>query len=170
MVKNNLLIVLLLIILTMIQCTTKPEYSVEIIETSADGKKLSKSEPLETIENPIVITVNPEQKFQTIEGIGGSFTESSAYLLNKLSKENRDKIIKAYFSEDGANYSMTRTHIASCDFSLNNYTYASVENDVERKNFSIENDLDDLIPMIKDAQKISKDGFKIIASRCTAQP
>ena len=65
----------------------------------------------------------PEVKFQTITGFGGSFTESSAYLLNRLSKKNRDTILNAYFSEDGANYTLTRTHISSCDFSLNNYTY-----------------------------------------------
>jgi glucosylceramidase len=170
MKKSSYLKSLVLIFLTMIQCTNKPEYSVEIIETSADEKKLSKIQPLETIENPVVITINPEVKFQTIEGIGGSFTESSAYLLNKLSEENRNKILHAYFSEDGANYSMTRTHIASCDFSLKNYTYAPVENDLELKNFTIKEDLDDLIPMIKDAQKISKDGFKIISSPWTAPP
>ena len=64
------------------------------------------------------ITINPEKTFQTITGFGGAFTESSAYLLNKLSKKNRDTIIEAYFAEDGANYSLTRTHMNSCDFSL----------------------------------------------------
>ena len=37
-------------------------------------------------------------------------------------------------------------------------------------NFTIEEDRDDLIPMIKDAMAISKDGFKIIASPWTAPP
>ena len=35
--------------------------------------------------NTEVININPDEKFQTITGFGGSFTESSAYLLNKLS-------------------------------------------------------------------------------------
>ena len=113
---------------------------------------------------------NPEEKFQTITGFGGSFTEASASLLNRLSKENRKKILDAYFSENGANYSLTRTHIASCDFSLSNYTYAKVENDLTLENFTIEDDKDDLIPMILDAKAISKEGFKIIASPWTAPP
>ena len=87
-----------------------------------------------------------------------------------MSKENRDKILKAYFSKEGANYSLTRTHISSCDFSLKNYTYAPIEGDIELKSFSIDEDRDDLIPMIKDAQSISEDGFKIIASPWTAPP
>ena len=37
----------------------------------------------------------------------GAFTESSAYNLNKLSKEKRDEVLKAYFSKEGANYSLT---------------------------------------------------------------
>ncbi|MEI2710583.1 MAG: hypothetical protein V9E96_16450 [Chitinophagaceae bacterium] len=51
-------------------------------------------------------------------GFGGSFTQSTAYLMYKLSAANRKKIIDAYFSENGANYSLTRTHINSCDFSV----------------------------------------------------
>lgn len=62
---------------------------------------------------PIILTINPDEKFQTITAFGGAFTESSAYLLFKLSEANRKKIIDAYFSEDGANYSLTRTHIIS---------------------------------------------------------
>jgi len=61
-------------------------------------------------ENPIIININPEETFQTITGFGGSFTEASAYLLNKLSKENRKKILDAYFSEEGAKYSFKPEH------------------------------------------------------------
>jgi glucosylceramidase len=65
---------------------------------------------------------------------------------------------------------LTRTHISSCDFSLNNYTYAPIADDFELKHFSIIEDMDDLIPMIKDAMAVSEDGFKIIASPWTAPP
>ncbi len=118
----------------------------------------------------ISIKLLPDQKFQTITGFGGSFTESSAYLLNKLSKKNRDLILNAYFGSEGARYSLTRTHINSCDFSLSNYSYAPVEGDKELENFSIEEDRDDIIPMIKEAMAISEDGFKIISSPWTAPP
>ena len=61
-----------------------------------------------------------------------------------MSQENRDKVIEAYFGESGAKYSLTRTHINSSDFSLGNYSYASVENDMDLENFTIEEDRDDL--------------------------
>jgi len=143
---------------------------VAIYETSAKGNKLSKITESTATDSAITIKLKPEEKFQKITGFGGAFTESSAYLLNKLGKANREKVLKAYFSEEGANYSLTRTHINSCDFSLSNYSYASTPGDMELKNFTIKEDMDDLIPMIKDAQKISKEGFKIIASPWTAPP
>ena len=58
----------------------------------------------------------------------------------------------------------------SCDFSLTNYSYSPVEGDKELKHFSIKEDKDDLIPMIKDAIAVSKDGFKIVSSPWTASP
>ncbi|MCH8496673.1 MAG: glycosyl hydrolase family 30, partial [Balneolales bacterium] len=62
------------------------------------------------------------------------------------------------------------THMNSSDFSLGNYSYAPVEGDTELEHFSVEEDMDDLIPMIKDAMAVSKDGFKIISSPWTAPP
>ncbi|WP_179349703.1 glycoside hydrolase family 30 protein [Winogradskyella pacifica] len=172
--KTSRYSILPLLILTLMSCTSEKKESksleVEIYETSESGNKLTRITAFSTVDSSAVIKLLPEQKFQTITGFGGSFTESSAYLLNKLSKKNRDTILQAYFGEDGARYSLTRTHIASCDFSLSNYTYAPVADDVELESFNIEEDRDDLIPMIKDAQAISKDGFHIIASPWTSPP
>ena len=151
-------------------CKVTEKLNVEVYETSAKGNSLKKITQFSTEGTPLKIILNPEEKFQTITGFGGSFTEASASLLNRLSKANRNKVLAAYFSEDGANYSLTRTHIASCDFSLSNYTYAKVENDLEMKHFTIEDDKADLIPMILEAQAISKDGFNIIASPWTCPP
>ena len=151
-------------------CMTENKLEVEVYETSANGNKLEKLTEFSAGDNPSAIKLLPDEKFQTITGFGGSFTEASASLLNRLSKENRDKILEAYFGETGAKYSLTRTHMNSCDFSLSNYSYAPVEGDMELTNFSIDEDRDDIIPMIKDAMAISKDGFKILSSPWTAPP
>lgn len=139
------------------------------VQTSAEGDKLKEISQSES-EGEISIKLFVDSTFQTIEGFGGAFTESSAYLLNQLSDKNRDSIMQAYFSKEGANYSLCRTHMNSCDFSLNNYSYAPIEGDTALENFSIEEDMDDLIPMIKEAQAISENGFKLIASPWTAPP
>jgi len=146
------------------------QLQVEVYETSASGNKLTKITEFSPTKNETSIKLLPEQTYQTITGFGGAFTESSAYLLNKLSKENRKKIIDAYFSKEGAHYSLTRTHMNSCDFSLSNYSYTPVEGDKNLEHFSIEEDKDDLIPFIKDAMAASSDGFKIFGSPWTAAP
>lgn len=153
-----------------IQCNTTDKMTVDVYETSEKGNALTLIRDFKPAKKSLAIHVSPDKQFQKITGFGGSFTEASAFLLTKLSPENRMIILEAYFGKEGANYSLTRTHIASCDFSLTNYTYAKVENDLEMKHFSIQDDKNDLIPMILEAQKISKRGFKIIASPWTAPP
>ena len=161
----------IVLIIMVVSCSEEEkQLQVEVYETSASGNKLNKITEFLSAENKISIKLLPEQTYQTITGFGGSFTESSAYLLNQLSKANRDKIIEAYFGESGAKYSLTRTHMNSCDFSLSNYSYAPVEGDIELESFSIDEDRNDLIPMIKDAMAVSKDGFKILSSPWTAPP
>lgn len=165
--------VILLAVILMISCKEEvKKLSIEVYETSASGNNFTKLENTsQTSKDSVaIIKLFPEQKLQTITGFGGAFTESSAYLLNKLSKKNRDSILKAYFSKDGANYSLTRTHMNSCDFSLSQYSYSPVEDDVNLEHFTIKDDKDDLIPMIKDAMNVSEDGFKIFASPWTAAP
>jgi glucosylceramidase len=160
-----------LILLITMSCTeTQKQLEVEVFETSAGGNKLKRLTEFSLGENVSQIKLLPGQKFQTITGFGGAFTESSAYLLNKLGKENRKKVIDAYFGEEGAEYSLTRTHMNSCDFSLSNYSYTPIEGDKELNHFSIKEDQDDLIPFIKDAMAASSDGFKIFGSPWTAAP
>jgi glucosylceramidase len=167
--KNYLYITLLFMALSACQTEVK-KLEVEVYETSAKGNKLTKLTEFEPSADTLSMRILPEQKFQTITGFGGSFTESSAYLLNKLGAENRDKILEAYFGESGAKYSLTRTHMNSCDFSLSQYSYASVEGDKNLEHFSIAHDTADIIPMIKGAMAKSKDGFKILSSPWTAPP
>ena len=148
------------------------ELKVNIYETSKNGNQLTKITDFRKTTNKDIanVSVDANKRFQKITGFGGAFTESSAYLLNKLSKKNRDTIIKAYFSKEGADYSLTRTHMNSCDFSLSQYSYSPVEDDLDLEHFTIEDDMDDLVPMIKDALLTSEDGFKILASPWTAAP
>ena len=155
-------------VMVLSSCNTEP--MIEVFETSAQGHKLERLTDFLSQEDAVSIRLNPEEKFQTITGFGGSFTESTAFLLDSLSPTSRERILQAYFGEDGARYSLTRTHINSCDFSLSNYSYAPVADDVKLEYFSLVEDMDDLIPLIKEAMAISKDGFKIIASPWTAPP
>jgi glucosylceramidase len=155
-------------------CSAEEGLQVTVIESSRGGARLAErtlpftTTTKDSATQPIVL--NPAERFQEIVGFGGAFTESTAYVLGQLPAEERDKVIEAYFSPDGAHYSLTRTHINSCDFSLTNYAYANVPGDTTLTNFSIAEDLDDLVPLIQDALAIPGAGFNILASPWTAPP
>ena len=160
----------LLILISTFACMNSKKETLTVFETSQSGNQLTERTTFDSDATPSTIQLNFDQKFQTISGFGGAFTEASAHLLNQMSLEKRTEILEAYFSENGAHYSLTRTHMNSCDFSLSNYSYTPVEGDKNLEHFSINEDKQDLIPMIKDAMKVSKDGFKLFASPWTAAP
>jgi glucosylceramidase len=151
-------------------CHTEKQLDVTVYETSASGAKLKQRTEFTTEKSATVLRVLPEEKYQTITGFGGTFTESSAHLLSKLSPAKRKEVIDAYFDDSGAKYSLTRTHMNSCDFSLSQYSYAPIADDPLLEHFSVEKDKDAIIPIIQDAMAASTDGFKIISSPWTAPP
>ncbi len=158
------------ILLTITAFMNSPKETITVFETSRGGNQLTEVSKFSSELKPSRVSLDFEKKYQTISGFGGAFTEASAYLLNQMSPEVRSQILKAYFSRQGANYSLTRTHMNSCDFSLSNYSYTPVEGDKNLEHFSINEDKDDLIPMIKGALQTSEDGFRLFASPWTAAP
>ena len=160
---------------------TSDAFHVAVFETSRKGGRLravpqdviakwNAGDPKDVRFQEVTVQVNTAQRKQRITGFGGSFTDASAFLVHHMSPAQRQRILEAYFHEDGARYSLTRTHMNSCDFSRFHYSYAPVEDDLDLAHFSIEPDRAFLIPMIQAAQEISRDGFKIIASPWTAPP
>jgi glucosylceramidase len=111
------------------------------------------------------IQLDPRVRYQEIVGFGGAFTDAAAVTLQKMPSAKQDEILRAYFDPTkGLGYTLCRTHINSCDFSTENYAYDETPGDFDLENFSIERDHKSLIPMIKRAQEISHNGFKIFAS------
>lgn len=103
-------------------------------------------QPLET---ESAILVDPSKEFQAFMGIGAALTDASAETFYKLSKENQDRFMEAYFSVDkGIGYTLARTIIHSCDFSSASYTYIE-EGDAALKTFSIDHDKQFRLPFTK---------------------
>lgn len=143
-----------------------------IFQTSRSGDQLKEVDlELITVEEVNTqIELDTNARFQVMRGFGGAFTESSAFVLSQITEAQREDVLQAYFSPAKAGYSLMRTHIGSCDFSLGNYTYAPTAGDVELKRFSIDHDRELLLPLIQDAMAVAGAEFKIIASPWTAPP
>lgn len=177
-----------------ISCEQDKEIIVtkENLVTSEAGDKMAPKENVSFIKGQApkgnIIKINPSIIKQEIDGIGSSFTESSAFVLAHLDKKSRREVMEKIFSETGANFSLTRTHIGSCDFSVEGkYSYLDKKADKQLKTFSIEPDKNgfdpkkyagiydpsyDLLPMIQEAFEIKRkqkdNDLRIVASAWTA--
>ncbi|MCU0342615.1 MAG: glycosyl hydrolase family 30 [Ignavibacterium sp.] len=166
----------------------------ENLVTSEAGDKIAEKQSITFVEGKAskgtIIKINPLITKQTMDGIGSSFTEASAFVLAHLDEAKRKEVMEKIFSEKGADFTLTRTHIGSCDFSVEGkYSYVDKVGDTELKSFTIDPDKEgfstdkylgvqdptyDLLPMIKEAIQIKnqqKDNeLRIVASAWTAPP
>jgi glucosylceramidase len=163
----------------------------EIYVTSESGDKIALKENVRFVRGKpegTIIKIEPTILKQTMDGIGSSFTESSAFVLAHLAPDDRNEVMKKIFSEDGANFSLARTHIGACDFSVHGkYSYLDKEGDTELESFTIAPDKMgfslsefpgikdenyDLLPMIREAMEIKNqqknNELRIVASAWTA--
>ncbi|NLG81301.1 MAG: glycoside hydrolase family 30 protein [Bacilli bacterium] len=142
---------------------------VKVIRTAKNtGDRLTELETLELNgefnRHSNMIVVSPNETYQTHIGFGGAFTEACAYTLSEMPKEKREEAIKAYFDpKEGLGYTLGRVAINSCDFALGNYTYVE-ENDVNLETFDMSHEDKWVVPLIKDAQKVSGTTLKILGS------
>jgi glucosylceramidase len=116
-------------------------------------------------EHSPAVMVDPSKAFQTIEGIGGALTDAAAETYAKLPPEAQKEVLKAYYDPaEGIGYTLGRTHIHSCDFSSESYTYDDDAGDKALEHFSIAHDLQYRVPFIKAAIAAAGGALKLFAS------
>lgn len=165
--------------------------SSQVLVTSESGDVLTEKENIVFVKGEAdgpTVSIDLVNKRQTIDGIGSSLTESSAFVLACISPTDRKEILEELFGESGANFPITRTHIGSCDFSVEGkYSYAEVEGDMDLEHFTLAPDKEgfpresypniidesyDLLPLIKEVAEIKKSQadqeFRIVSSPWTA--
>jgi glucosylceramidase len=148
------------------------QYTAQVYLTAKDtGQRLAQAGELTFVDMPqppekqVTIFVDPSKTFQTVVGIGGALTDASAETFYKLPADKQREILTAYFDpQNGIGYSLGRTHINSCDFSSDSYTYVT-NGDEALASFNISHDLKYRIPFIKAALAVAgKDHFTLFAS------
>lgn len=113
-----------------------------------------------------VIAVDPSAIRQEMVGFGGALTESSAWVLAQISPEKRAEILRRYYDpKEGIGYTLARTHINSCDFSLNMWSLDDTPGDYYLHDFTLAPMRKWVLPLIHEAQAIAgADRFKLLAS------
>ena len=145
--------------------------------TSADGSSLLRSTgKLQKVDGtlrksgslPAVnASLNPREKFQTIDGFGASMTESSAWCIASLPQEERDALMRRLFDPvEGLGLSFLRQPMGSPDFALSTYSYDDIpsgQTDFALERFTIDRDRVWILPLLKQAKEINP-ALKIMAS------
>ncbi len=112
-----------------------------------------------------VVGLYPDYLFQEIEGFGCAMTETSCYLLSKMTPANRQEALKCWFGKGGINARFVRIHIDSCDYSLEEYqAVANPLEDPELTTFSISRDRKYIIPVVKEAMELSGEPVSVLLS------
>lgn len=102
-----------------------------------------------------VLTDNRQQK---IDGFGACFNELGWLSLSKLDPAVREEILEElFFPGVGANFTLCRMPVGANDFSRDWYSYDEVDGDFKMEHFTIANDLQTLVPFIKNAQRYQPD-------------
>ena len=118
------------------------------------------------------ITIDSNERFQTIDGFGFALTGGSAYLLNKMSANDRAEVLKRFYDPSaGIGASMVRISIGASDLSRKCFTYdeklLGLGKDTDLKKFNIYAGDKEVIPMLKEILAINPD-IKILATPWSA--
>lgn len=122
-------------------------------------------------EKPL-ITLNPNQTYQTIDGFGFALTGGSAQHIINMSAENRATLLKELFSTDGTNIgaSYLRVSIGASDLNDHVFSYDDLlngETDSNLVHFNLGPDLKDIVPVLKEILAINP-AIKILGSPWSA--
>ena len=151
---RNSIFISLLCLLT--ACTAKVP-STHVWLTSESGEKCSEQKAVVFHKGAAsdAVVINLDEKRQTIDGFGGSLTESSAFVLACLTPEERQSVLEELYGEKGANFTVSRTQIGASDFSVEGkYSLAEKDDDVALESFSLDRDKEGFskakYPQVKD--------------------
>lgn len=143
--------------------------SVEVLLTDPNGSarlvKSSVSLHVGTSPFPLTVEVEPRTKFQSIQGFGASFTDSSAWLISQfLSPPRRAQLMSDLFDPDsGIGMSMLRQPMGATDFNAPTsglYTFDDQpcgSTDPSLEDFSVAHDEAYILPLLRQALSVGSD-------------
>lgn len=150
-----------------VSCTEPTGLATSLVST-ADRAQVFNDTLLELsskAESPLVITLNPEERYQSMDGFGAAVTGSTCYNLMQMSPADRTAFLKKTFSEEeGLGFSYIRISIGCSDFSLSEYTCCD-QPGIE--NFALQSEETEyVLPILKEILAIQP-SIKILGSPWT---
>ena len=114
------------------------------------------------------IEVDATQTYQTIDGFGFTLTGGSAQSINKLNSQKRKELLQELFGKNDNTIAISylRISIGASDLNATPFTYNDLpagQTDVSLDQFSLNPDINDVIPMLKEILAINPQ-IKILAT------
>ncbi|NCB36569.1 MAG: glucosylceramidase, partial [Clostridia bacterium] len=110
----------------------------------------------------MIVNLYPEMRFQPILGFGGAFTEAAGSVLEKMPSGAQSEILEAYYGQNGLRYTMARTHIDSCDFSLDNHSAVTDREDTAFASMNLAHEERYILPYLLQAQRIAGMDIRVL--------
>ena len=150
------------------------QLSAELWLTKTDGSALFQKQPdtirfaASTAASSTAININPDVKYQEMDGFGCALTGGSAKLMHNMPGAERGALIKELFGTDGnaIGLSYLRISVGASDLDEKVFSYDDLprgQSDPELAKFSIEPDRTALIPVLKEILTASP-ALKLLAS------
>ncbi len=118
------------------------------------------------------IEIDETQTFQTIDGFGYTLTGGSAFVINRLDKSSKKRLLQELFGKkkDSISISYLRISIGASDLNFSPFTYNDLplgETDEKLEQFSLKEDEKDVIPLLQEIIRINPK-IKIMGSPWSA--
>ncbi|PTY00102.1 glycoside hydrolase family 30 protein [Opitutus sp. ER46] len=142
-------------------------WSVHETARDTDRRLASVAAPATAAATPAdALQLDPAQRFQQMIGFGGALTESSAWVLAQLPADRRREVLRRYYDpQEGIGYTLARTHLNSCDFSLHMWALDETPGDYDLHHFTLDPMRRWLMPLLHDARAVAgADRFKLLVS------
>lgn len=108
------------------------------------------------------LIVDDTRRYQPMLGFGAAFTDSSCYLLNRLSNPQRSSLLKELLSPGQMNLSVGRCCIGASDYATSLYNFDDVPGDVALKHFSIAHDQAYILPVLRERVPFARTCFSML--------
>ncbi|WP_313185357.1 glycoside hydrolase family 30 protein [Sphingobacterium siyangense] len=142
---------------------------VELYVTTQDKKQDLKNIRINArVQKDVATTIvlDPQVRFQQMDGFGAAITGSTCYNLMQMQKKDRQRFLNETFNpKKGFGHSYIRISIGCSDFSLSEYTCCDEEG---LEHFALQNEeVHYVLPVLKEILKINPD-IKILGSPWTS--
>lgn len=149
--------------------------AVSVVLSTNDQSKLMAAQPnvnftsMAADAGSNTIVVDPTQQYQSIEGFGAAFTDSAAYLMEKVEPPaSLTGTMNDLFTRngDGIGLSFMRIPMGATDIALSVYSYDDQPvgtTDLSLADFSIAHDQSYILPLIQQAKALNPD-MKLMAN------